>query len=687
MAKIPLGEFGQVTPQFRQSPMTSSVDGGLSEAMQRFGNTALAIGEERQAQGARIEEQRAAEAKRASQQREADTMHELRAAQELADRTMAVGATKGIGVDARDLADDFGRRVAAGEIQPGDVPRRFDEAAQKVVNARLQGIDPAMAGFIKANTLDAVGAARNRAVDAATAQVRHGVRADLVNIGEAFERSAMDDREGSVRQYGAMLQTMGPQAGLTPEQIATTLQSFKERTSYNLGAALVRGARDDPKALDATAEALRGTAFADMSPERLGQLDTQIMNRRQLLESKRQTAIARGEAAAARRDREAQAAMTSMQTLIDNGAVPDQATMTAISAKVSGTPYAAQVKELIVGSAKAASFAQLAPQQQEAAILEMRQRASEQGSNPALERRIDRFSSIKAKSEKQLADDPLMYGVNRRLIEIEPLQFSNLDQLAQQISQRADAAHTVTARTGVATSPLLASEAHQAATMLAALPLPQRQQVVQSLAKRMDPGMVAALGKQVDGKDGALGAAIFAAANMPPVVSELILQGQDARAAGRIKDDVIATSAQRDIAKELAKVPWPTTTARDAAVAAAGRVYDGLRDKNGSASASEAVRHVTNGLADWAGSRVPMPKGYTESQFKRELRSIDAKTLAKQSGAFDVVVGGDLIGVDKLAANMDTVVLIPAGGGYALSSGGKLVMRRSGGPLVIKLGE
>ncbi len=215
----------------------------------------------------------------------------------------------------------------------------------------------------------------------------------------------------------------------------------------------------------------------------------------------------------------------------------------------------------------------------------MRTRLNEQGSNPALERRIERFAATKkARTEKQLADDPLMYGVNARLIDIQPLNLSNLDQLAQQIGQRAEAAHTVAARTGgVPTSPLLASEAVRAHDMLKLLPLGQKTAVVRQLATSMDPTMIAALGRQIDGKDNALGSAIFAAASMPPVVSELILQGADATAAGRVKEDAVSSSAAVQIARELDKVAWPTTSARDSAVAAAQRVYAGLRDRNGSA--------------------------------------------------------------------------------------------------------
>ncbi|MCW5645141.1 MAG: hypothetical protein KIT63_23820 [Rhodoferax sp.] len=688
MAKIPMGDFGQLVPQAGRTPTAGSVDGGLSRAVQDLGNTAINIGadrmraEEHARQTADLERKRMADRERQRVERE------LEKAQELRERTVATTATKSIGVDAADLSDDISRRIATGEIKPAQAGQEFDKLSEKMLQDRLKGINPEMAKFIRANTIDNVGSARNRTIDAATAHIRHGVRAELVATGEAFERAAMMDRDSSVRQYTAMLQTLGPQAGMTPEQVQRDVQSFREKTAYNLGDALVRAARDDPKALDTVAADIRGEAFADLSPDKLGQLDTRIANRRQLIEAKRQTAIARGEAAAARRDRQAESAVRALQTMVDNGSVPDDNMMRTITTQVAGTPYATEARELLVGAAKAASFAQLPPASQERAIIEMRTRLTEQGSNPALERRIERFASIKARTEKQLAEDPLMYGVNARLIEIAPLNFTSLDQLAQQIGQRAEAAHTVAARTGVPTSPLLASEAHRAGEMLRALPLAQKNTVVRQLATVMDPSMVAALGRQIDGKDNVLGSAIFAAATMPPAVSELILQGADATASGRVKDDSLSSAAAVQIARELDKVPWPTTSARDSAVAAAQRVYAGLRDRNGSASASEAVRHVTNGLADWNnGTKVPMPIGYDERRFKREVRAIDAKTMAKFADGFDVLVGGELVGVEKLAQNMDALTLIPAGmGTYALSSGGALVMKRGGGVVRIQIG-
>ena len=49
--------------------------------------------------------------------------------------------------------------------------------------------------------------------------------------------------------------------------------------------------------------------------------------------------------------------------------------------------------------------------------------------------------------------------------------------------------------------------------------------------------------------------------------------------------------------------------------------------------------------------------------------------------------GGELVGVEKLAQNMDALTLIPAGmGTYALSSGGALVMKRGGGVVRIQIG-
>lgn len=689
MAKIPMGGFGQVVPQGGQTPLASAgqLDGGMGAALQDLGATITGIGADHIAARERARQAQEIERKRLAEQERQRAERELEKAQDLRDRTVATAATKGIGVDAQDLGDDIARRIAAGEIKPGDAGREFDKRAEKALQDRLQGIKPEVANFIRANTVDHVGSARNRAIDAAAAHVRQGVRADLVTAGETFERAALTDRDAAVKQYASMLQTMGPQAGMTADQVQREVQTFRERTAYNLGDALVRGARDDAKALDAVAESLRGSAFADLSPDKLGQLDTRIANRRQLIEAKRQTAIARGEAAAARRDRQAESAVRALQTMVDNGSVPDDNMMRTITTQVAGTPYATEARELLVGAAKAASFAQLPPAGQERAIIEMRTRLTEQGSNPALERRIERFASIKARTEKQLAEDPLMYGVNARLIEIAPLNFTSLDQLAQQIGQRAEAAHTVAARTGVPTSPLLASEAHRAGEMLRALPLAQKNTVVRQLATVMDPSMVAALGRQIDGKDNVLGSAIFAAATMPPAVSELILQGADATASGRVKDDSLSSAAAVQIARELDKVPWPTTSARDSAVAAAQRVYAGLRDRNGSASASEAVRHVTNGLADWNGAKVPIPVGYDERRFKREVRAIDAKTMAKFADGFDVLVGGELVGVEKLAQNMDALTLIPAGmGTYALSSGGALVMKRGGGVVRIQIG-
>lgn len=670
MARIPAGEgLGEVVAQPQRFNRTQTPPAAFGLAV---ADTVQRIGADMQAEEERARRERA-----------------------MADRAMASAGVERGRVDLQSLADEFDEDIRIGRVGKDEAEREWRTRTTELITARAGAVPAALGPQVQ----------QGLEIDAArlTRQVRRAVsvrnvedtRAGLTTLLEAAERDALQDRPKAVQKAANALAHLGATAGYGEDDQVRILSQFRERAAFNAGSAVVRGARDDMKALDGAMDRLRSDEFADLAPERLGQLETQILGRKQYLQSQEQTRIARAEAAAARRDREAESSFKAAQAVIDGGAALDPAYLEAVTARTAGTPYAPALKQLVQQSGERAGFAQQSPQEQQATILALRAQANAAGSTPVLEQRIATFERLAGEAEKQLRDDPLVYGVNRRLIDaVRPLQFSAIDHLVPQLQERVEQARTVSARVKLPVSPLLKSEAESAADMLALLPIEQRARAVRQLAQSVDTSMGQALAAQVSEKDQALGLAMFAAVNAggaPRNVTALVLRGADAEKAGRLKGKNDGGAAARDhasIASELAAVPWSTTKARDAAVKATQLVYDGLRDeRGGSASVREAITLATGGLTEWAGTKVPMPPGMDERRFRRTLERLDPQRVALQAGGPEVMVGGQALPVEQLVRNMGAVRLVPAGPGvYALESGGQMVMTGQGRVLRLNVG-
>lgn len=670
MARIPAGEgLGEVVAQpqrFNQSQTPPAAFGiAVTDTVQRIGADMVA------------------EEKQAKQQRY------------VADRSQAAGGIGRGRIELQDLADQFDEDVRLGRVPKDDAEREWRNRSTELIMSRSGAVPPAFGPEVQqALELDSAKLVRQVRRSVSTRNMEDA-RGGLQEVIEWADRLALTDRTKAVNTVAHLLASNGAEAGYGTDDQVRILGLFRERASFNAASAVVRGARDDMQALDGATDRLRSDEFADLAPERLGQLETQILGRKQYLQSQEQTRIARAEAAAARHHREAESSFKAAQSVIDGGAALDPAYLEVVTARTAGTPYAPALKQLVQQSGERAGFAQQSPQEQQATILALRAQANASGSTPVLEQRIATFERLAGEAEKQLRDDPLVYGVNRRLIDaVRPIQFSAIDQLVPQLQERAEQARTVSARVKLPVSPLLKSEAETAADMLAILPLEQRARAVRQIAQSVDTWMGQALAAQVSEKDQALGLAMFAAVNAggaPRNVTALVLRGADAEKAGRLKGKNDGGAAARDhasIASELAAVPWSTTKARDAAVKATQLVYDGLRDeRGGSASVREAITLATGGLTEWAGTKVPMPPGMDERRFRRTLERLDPQRVALQAGGPEVMVGGQALPVEQLVRNMGAVRLVPAGPGvYALESGGQIVMTGQGRVLRLNVG-
>lgn len=623
------------------------------------------------------------------QREEAERARVLRAQ---ADKATALQRMQSGEQDLVDVADEVAARVASGDLDKTKADEEWRALAQSRMDDTLALVPVEHRQLAQSQLELRMRRLSSNVREGVARRDRDDTRAGLLSYLESQERFAVTDPKRATEAAAVAIANLGPAAGYGADDLEKLSWGFRERVAGNRGQALVRGASGDMKSLDAAMKKLEGDEFTDLTPERRGQLENQILARKGYLEQKEQTRIARAEAAAARRDREAEAAIKATQTIIDSGGIPSPEYLDKVGAKTAGTAYGPALRELLVQATDRAGFATLSPQQQEAKILEARALATKNGTTPANEARIASWERIATESQRQLEDDPLLYGVNRRLIdEVKPIDLRDLEQLGPQLAGRADQAATISARVGRPVSPLLKSEAQTMAKTISMLPVAQQTAVVRLIANTLDTKQAQALSKQLGGKENTLGLATFLAANArraPRDPAELILAGADAKKSGRLKDasaDADSAEQHRRIAEDLSAVPWATTQARDAAIAAAQGVYDGLRAE-GQRNRRQAIELATGGLTDWAGSKVPIPYGMTSREFRQRMLRMDAATVQRQAGGDQVFIGGQAMPVEKLVGNMGAVKLIPAGvGSYALESGGQLVLTGKGAPLRISM--
>lgn len=676
MATIPTGNFGT---RIAASPgrVQLRTEMPILDAQDRVLAVAGRIGEDMQ----RREDAERKERERAEA--------ELR---DKADQAQTIAGVAEVQSSLKAKRDEIVQGIATRQIDKAEADQRWRDESSKVIASGSKLLPQSHAQVATARLQEHAFGLGDGIRSAVQRQDMEDTRAGLMTYLEATEREVLRDPNGAKQRAQAAIEQLGPWAGLGADDRQRLAQGFREKAAFNVAGELVRTARDDMAALDKVLTTIKSPEFADLDPTKLGQLEQQVLARKQYLLHQEQTRIARAEALAARRDREAESAFKAAQGLIDSGAVPDEKFLAQVQGKMAGTAYAPALTQLLQQASENAGFAQLPPQQQQATLLALRSKANAEGSNPQLEARMQHLERIANESGKQLKDDPLVYAANRRLIgPVQPLQFTDVPALVQQMGSRVEQAQTVAARVGRPVSPLLASEAQQLSEVLKLMPIEQREQALQTLARTVpDAGMVRAMASQIEPKDRTLALAMFAAGKRAPGGESptlLILRAGDAVSAGRVKEsDEPSKLAMQDIAQRLSAVPWATPQARDAAIDATHRIWLGLRDQRQD-SVRKAIDIATGGLAEWADSKVPLPYGMGEREFTKAMRDLNADRLAVLAGGETFSVNGRPLGTKELAAGLPQAKLIPVDDGvYALQLGGGIVQSR-GAVFRLRLGR
>lgn len=670
MAQIPIGNFGQSVAAPQRGPRITGTDAGLitTKAVGDLANTVQGV---------------------ATDQIAAQTRLDIEA-KNLDAQTTAAKVRTTTNNDFADALDGMRRDVLDGKVPKDQAEEEWRTRSQALLEGRLNGVDPHYAGVMQAEFDGLQRAGANKVRDAVVQRDQHDTQANLMTLGEEYQRMAARDRPTAMAEYFAQIDAIAPRAGWQPDKIAQVKQQFREGTAYQQAFELVKMSGNDLASVKAGRELLNSDQFNDLDPQKRAALNAQLDGRETTLLQKQAIAEQRAANEAERRFKQAGAAFDTAQKLIDSGIplAPDE--YDRLAAATSGTPYASGLKALQENARQVGGFAAQPVNMQQKALDEVNAAIAQQGASEALVKRRDALQKVLDSSARDIKEDPLRAGLQRGVIkDLPPIDTSSIDGLTRSVSSRLQAASSVQVWAGRPVSPLTSDEAKKLADTIKTLPVQQRSTAIATLANAIGPQASAGLAMQLQPakedaapQDRALGLAFgYATAKTTygRYTSELILKGQQALADKTVKIEKGAEFGwQAEIAKQV-EGAYPNQQQAEAVKQAAYLITAGMASE-GSPDVARAVRLAAGGdIVEVNGRKIPVKPGVDQNAVINRLRTITPDDFKAQAPDNKVRVGGAEVPLDSFVANLKDAQLVSAGGGrYNVLAGGRLVTNTAG---------
>ncbi len=686
--KIPTGNFGYTTAKPQAGSAAVANAGAVGEAVSKLGKTGMAMASHLIAVDAAEKQKQELEA--AKSREEADKI--------LAARVM---------VDAENGFQDLNQRIQLG-IQDGSISKDAAEdtwlkESTKLRDKYLPQLPDGGRATGETQMLKLTGGLNRDITGAVHKRNLLDVSSNLSATLEGLERQAAADMPGSVARAERLLDTMGPSAGLAPDQIQVRKQQFKEKTSYTLAWDLIHRARDDMAGLNLLDGRLNSDEFYALDPQKKASLHSTIATYRASIEQKQEAQAQRAERDRERHLKNAEASFNTFQSLVDKGSFLDPSYVDATLAQTAGTPFRQGVALLAQTAKETGGIAMQPIPRQQAMLDRIDQEIATHGRSPALDKRREQVSKVVNGSKQDLQDDALRAGLERGVISsLPPIDLTNPSNIETNLKERLTHAETVSLWAGRTVSPLDASEAAALRDMLSGLQPKNRSQMIATITNALPPKFSTALAKQLDKDDRALGLA-FNLANAsttgatnfggkqtvaPRMTSELVVKGAQALKDGVVmKDSAKVTGWKASIAKELAGV-YPDANMENAVKDAAFYILAGLasEDKSGSSNdIKKAVRLAAGGdFVEHNGKKIPLIAGMDQEQLDKRLRTITPEELSAQAQDGKVRAGGLEVSLPDFIRSLPGQQLMYAGPGrYTVIVRGRPALSSSGRPIVI----
>jgi hypothetical protein len=678
MARIPMGDFGQRLPETRTTPTASAgqLDAGLSDATQRLGNTAMNI-------GSQMLDEKRREAEKLAAQAAADAKREQEKQAARAERVSQLTAHATIQTGLADLHDEITAGVTDGTLNQLDARKQWTERSAKVVGDQVAQLPPDLGTLVNAEMMGLTGRLNNSLEDTYRKRNQQDADAGLMTYKEQMQRFAGTDMAAAVKQWESVARESGAQAGWSPERIAKEVQGFRETVSYTKGYEAVSTARNDRKGLD-RAEALIGQ-LPDLDPQKRAVLMDRVASYKLALDQKAELAAQRGARQAEASMRRAESAFNTFQALADKGTVLDPAYIDQVVSQTAGTPYQAGVRALAQQAVDSGGFAAQPISAQQSALDAVNAQIAKSGRSPALDKRKEQIEKVLIGSKSDLEKSGgLRAAVERGVIDqIAPLDVRSVDGLTQGLAARVEQADTVgRSWAGSSVSPLLPEEADALAGTLGNLAPAARSTFIATLSKAVPPKQLAALARQIDGKDRALALSMAlgtSGTSAGRYTSELVIKGAQAIKDKGVKLDSSAVTGTRARAAEYLG-DAVQGKAREDVLDTAALIFAGM-EAEGSGDINRAVRLAVGGdVIERNGKKIPIPAGIDPDKFEAAVQG----TARRAVGTGQVYVSGKAMDAETFLKALPGADLQPVGSGrYVVRSGSGLVTVDGKKPLVL----
>jgi len=598
--------------------------------------------------------------------------------------------------DVRDAHDTVGRRLESGEIKAADAIPEYRKQIGDLQKQRFEGMDAQTRQLIEPNLLRTTGALERNLQGAVVKRQQSEIGASLDGLGEQFQRNAMRDLPGSIANYHGAVDQLGPQAGLTPEQMAQKKQAFTEGATYNFANATLEGAAQTGNAdlVKAAMDKIGGAEGEPLDPAKRTALMTKGYGYLNGIEAAGIRAQEKAEREAKAREEKAKDAVNAATDIVLRGKYLDIDTIDSLATTTAGTGYAAQAQELVKNQGEAARFATM-PSAQRKALLERENAAAVtkgQGISPARQKQLDQLGRIDLNIDNAVKDDVWQAAQESGVVTRAPtINIGNIQDAQQIIGVRMQQIGQVEDWTGKKESPLQAGEARMLGRLVQSLPPEQAATALGSLGGMVkDMDRVSALAKQMGG-DNAVLANAMAYANAQTSVgrytAELVLRGQQAMKDGTAKvDQAKETGWKAEIAKKIDGLTMNQDTSR-AWKDSTFMIMAGLVAEGKSPDVDQAVNLATGGVRQQRdGTKVPRPYGMSDDTFTQRIAGITANDLAAQAIGGEVYSGATAIPLDRFIQQLPQSSLVHAGQGrYNIRAGQGFVTNNVGQRITIDL--
>ena len=679
MARIPMGDFGQLVPQAQRTPTASAaqLDGGRAEATQRLAQVGMNIATERLNEQANAEKQAADKlAAEAEQEREKQAAR--------AERVSQLTAHANIQTGLADLHDEIGSNLTAGALGKDDARKQWAERSQKVIADQLGALPPDIAPLVNAEMLGLSGRLSNSLEDSIRKRDQQDADAGLLAYKEKMQRFASTDMATAVKQWESVARQSGAQAGWDAKRIEQEVQGFREGVAYTKAFETISAARNDRKGLD-RAESLIAQ-LPDLDPQKRAVLVDRVSAYKLALDQRAELGAQRQARQAEANMRRAEAAFQTFQAMADKGTVLDPKYVDQVISQTAGTPYQAGVRAMAQQAVDNGGLAAQPIAAQQAALDAIKSQIARDGRSPALDKRREQLEKVLNGARGDIEKEGgLRAGLDRGVIDqIAPLDLSaGVAGIAQGLAVRVQQADMVgKSWAGVAVSPLLPEEATALAGTMGRLAPDARSAFVATLAKTVPPKQMAAIARQINDKDRALALAMgmgTASTTAGRYTSELVIKGAQA-----IKDKTVKIDSETETGTRASAAEYLGDAlqgqAREDVLDAAQYINAGLQAE-GRDDIERAVRLAVGGdVIKRNGRKIPIPAGVDEDKFDDALEAAARRAV----GAGPVYIGTKPMPGAQFLQALPGAQLEPVGSGrYLVRAGGAVVTTDGKKPLIL----